>query len=187
MIVKALATRRRGGTPPPVGTQWATASGITLSNGNKTATKTSGGGSFNSIIATGGWVAGAHYFEAVLVDTSGSPFNLIGLAPSDPLTYPGGATNGWGYYEQTGEKYRAAAPAAYGAWYGNGDVIGVGYNATLGVIEFFKNGTSQGVAFTSVSGLLYPSGGIYNGGNSMTLHTLASEIVSLPVGYSTWE
>ncbi len=57
-------------------------------------------------------------------------------------------------YEVNGEKNKNASGSSYGATYAQNDVIGVAVDltpgGTSGTITFYKNGTSQGVAFSDI-------------------------------------
>jgi len=80
--------------------------------------------------------------------TATFPSAIIGYdTPADP--------DGYGYY-MGGNKYNnSGAGVAYGASYTAGDVIGVALDmSTAGSasITFYKNNTSQGVAFSSLTG-----------------------------------
>jgi hypothetical protein len=50
-------------------------------------------------------------------------------------------------------------PSAYGAAYGNGDVIGVALDMDAGTLVFYKNGVSQGTAYSSLAGTFAPASG----------------------------
>jgi hypothetical protein len=53
---------------------------------------------------------------------------------------------------------------AYGASFANGDILGVAFDADSGTLEFYKNGASQGVAYTSIANIgdgFYPAFEIY--------------------------
>jgi len=82
------------------------------------------------------------------------PFTSTSTFPSAILGYTGDA-DGYGYY-MGGNKYNnSGAGVAYGASYTAGDVIGVALDmSTAGSasITFYKNNTSQGVAFSSLTG-----------------------------------
>jgi len=115
--------------------------------------------------------SGKRYFEiridrgaavantAIVVGVFGTSQTLSGA------TFPGNSSDSWGYACDAGSsssKRFNGGSAAYGATYGSGDVIGVAVDWTAGTIEFFKNGTSQGVAYTSgVGGTLYPGVSLY--------------------------
>jgi hypothetical protein len=58
----------------------------------------------------------------------------------------------WGYF-QNGSKYNNNASSAYGSSFTTNDVIGIALDMDTGAVTFYKNGTSQGVAFnTNISG-----------------------------------
>jgi len=63
----------------------------------------------------------------------------------------GGGSRGDYAYRSDGNKYNNGNQGAYGATYTNGDVIGVAWNSDSGTITFYKNGTSQGTAFSSIT------------------------------------
>jgi len=91
--------------------------------------------------------------------TRGSSQTLIGIIPSTfsgKLTnWPGNAdygTNSYGYFSNNGNKYNNSSPSAYGASYATGDVIGVALDLDAGTLVFYKNGVSQGVAYSSITG-----------------------------------
>ena len=54
-------------------------------------------------------------------------------------------------YRSDGNKYNNGSGGAYGATYTAGDVIGVVWNATAGTLTFYKNGSSQGTAYSSIT------------------------------------
>jgi hypothetical protein len=53
-------------------------------------------------------------------------------------------------YLVNGDKRTNATTVAYGATYTAGDVIGVALDLDAGTLVFYKNGTSQGTAYTSI-------------------------------------
>jgi hypothetical protein len=59
----------------------------------------------------------------------------------------GNPTEKYMYYT-TGNKDTNGSQSAYGASWGQGDLISTTYDATNGQVSFYKNGVSQGVAFT---------------------------------------
>lgn len=65
-------------------------------------------------------------------------------------TYVGSSSDSWGYY-YNGLKYNNASSASYGSSYTTGDTIGAAFDADAGTIVFYKNGTSQGTAYTSLT------------------------------------
>jgi hypothetical protein len=100
--------------------------------------------------------SGQWYWEATPTITNGA---FIGIANSALAlnNYAGSDGNSWSY-SNSGQKYTGATPVAYGATYTTNDVIGVAFDASAGSLTFYKNGVSQGVAFTGLtSGNYFPA------------------------------
>ena len=149
----------------------------TLTNGNlnisygSSATRT---GTAASI----GMTSGKYYWEATVTASSVSPCNLnIGISNTTENSsvssgigyYPGYTANGWSYSGADGLKYNNLTAVAYGATFTTNDVIGVAFDATAGSITFYKNNTSQGVAYSSLpAGTYYPALGDGGGGATFT-------------------
>ena len=106
----------------------------TLSNGNlKIVTPTGSGpcyATFN-LPTSGKW-----YWEFVPTANGNLSFSGIGK-PLATSTYIA-------YYGNSGQKWISGSSSAYGATYGNNDVIGVAVNVDSNEITFYKNNTSQG-------------------------------------------
>ena len=68
-------------------------------------------------------------------------------------------------YATNGSKYNSGSGSAYGATWTTGDTIGIAFDADAGTLVFYKNGTSQGTAFSSLTSGPYFFGW---GGNSAT-------------------
>ena len=140
-----------------------------MSDGNLKVSHT--GAVWNADRATVGVSSGKWYWE-VTVNVVG--FTFAGGVMKTELailnnTFPGNSSypsgSSFGYYF-TGGKYGAGLNnAAYGASYTNGDTIGTALDLDAGTITFYKNGVSQGVAFTGLSGEFAPATGLYNTSN----------------------
>jgi hypothetical protein len=63
----------------------------------------------------------------------------------------GGGSRGDYGYRSDGNKYNNGSQGSYGATYTNGDVIGVAWSSDAGTLTFYKNGVSQGTAFSSIT------------------------------------
>jgi len=59
---------------------------------------------------------------------------------------------GYSYYGDNGQKYNNNAGTSYGATYTTNDIIGVALDLNNGTLTFYKNNTSQGTAFTGLTG-----------------------------------
>jgi len=93
--------------------------------------------------------AGKWYWE--VVPTNGSIFaSMIGVADQSAAATNRSYTtaNGWGYYSNA-QTYNNNVPVSYGATFTTNDIIGVAYDADVGSLSFYKNGVSQGVAFST--------------------------------------
>ena len=128
-----------------------TGSAVTLSEGNCKAIITN----YQSSSSGTQYVSsGKRYFEvlAAAQSSTGNQF-FIGVSKdnSDPTTDPFSDTGVYGYYGGTGNK-RNNSNVAYGAVYTTGDLISVALDLDAGTLTFYKNGVSQGEAFSGLSG-----------------------------------
>ena len=133
---------------------------LPLSNGNLTATESSGSAAWRTRWSTIGMTSGKWYAEFTLSyagTTSIAAAGTAGLGLHDggTATYTGQTATTYGYLSSA-VKYNNASAVAYGATYANGDIIGIAFDANAGTLTFYKNGTTQGTAYTSIpSGLYY--------------------------------
>ena len=122
-------------------------SAITLSNGNLDCQL----GSSDAVqLSTIGMSSGKWYAEITGISTTGGFYNAIGLGKEGAGGYLGSNAQGWGYH-QDGRKIAGGGAASYGASYAQGDVIGVAFDADNGTLTFYKNGSSQGTAYTGLT------------------------------------
>lgn len=130
----------------------------TLTNGNLDA---SVGGDANGAYGTIGVSSGKWYWEVLYVSGTNA---MIGIA--NMITGTGAWVNayGWAYYEDGAKYTNNTRSAGYGASYGTNAIISVALDMDAGTLTFYKNGTSQGVAYSSLSGTMTPYLG--NGGGS---------------------
>ena len=124
------------------------ATGDTFSDGNlKVATSSSYYGSHTSTIAT---PLSGKWFAEIQVASS-TVYSSVGLVASNSTftttSWPGSLNYDFGgvsYYGNNGKRYLETNNADYGATFGNGDIIGIAYDADNGTVAFYKNGVSQG-------------------------------------------
>lgn len=158
---------------------------MTLSGGNDVVTIGSIGG-FRSGRAIQSFSTGKWYWEIKITNIGSGGANecLVGIGTSAATlgNYLGSDTFGWAY-DSSGQKQHGSGPA-YGATFTTGDVIGIALDLTAGTITFYKNGISQGVAFTGISGTLFPM--VSGGANAvMTCNFGATAFVyTPPTGFS---
>ena len=145
----------------------------TLSAGNLQIAYGSGS-TIRGTMATFGMSSGKWYWEATITASSlAATGAMIGIANTPSASavpeYPGYSANGWSYHGNNGSKYTNASGSSYGATYGVNDVIGVSFDADTRELIFYKNGTSQGVAFTGLAaGDYFPAVGDGSAGNTFT-------------------
>jgi len=124
----------------------------TLANGNLQA---SGATDLAGVTGTIGVSSGKWYWEIFV----GSVQDVVGIWPisSKINSYPGSSSTSYGYYGSSGNKYNNTTPVAYGAAFTSGDIIGVALDLDVGTLTFYKNGASQGTAFSSLTGGFRPA------------------------------
>jgi hypothetical protein len=131
--------------------------GLTLSNGNLDTTFSTA--AWITTVGTFGMSTGKWYWEFTCTVTQNSSNNtVLGIGKSNVfLTNMPGFTggNGYVYVAESGFKWFNGSGVSYGAIWTIGDVIGIAFNADTGSLTFYKNGTSQGVAYTSIASDVY--------------------------------
>jgi len=123
-------------------------SGMTLSNGNLSGSHTGNTGGVRGSI---GVSSGKWYWEITIsaVGSSSQGNLLVGVATNTVPLANNNNANLWVYWGGNGNKFNTGS-SAYGATFGNGDIVGIAFDADSGSITFYKNNTSQGVAFSSI-------------------------------------
>jgi hypothetical protein len=104
-----------------------------------------------------GMTTGKWYFEVYYA--AGTPEGAIGVIKNwdshqHHNFWVGGTTDAYIYYR--GASKNNGTPTAYGASYVVGDTISVALDMDNGTITFYKNGVTQGQAFTGLSGTFFP-------------------------------
>jgi len=139
----------------------ATPASITNGNLQTTATTVAWQGVWGSLgVSSAKW-----YFEATVIANDFVAYGMsvgVALDTAPNNASPTNAANAWLYNNSNsgataGRKLNGATVTNYGATYTTNDIIGVAVDMGAGSLEFYKNGTSQGVAFSSgVSGTIFP-------------------------------
>ena len=128
----------------------------TISNGNLNYTRGSisahgsVGASF-TLPTTGKW-----YWEVTAAATGGNneAIGVANILNNPQLPAAGaeiGSRTGDFIYRSSAAKVSGGTSASYGATFTSGDIIGVAWNSDDGEITFFKNNSTQGVAYSSIS------------------------------------
>jgi hypothetical protein len=129
-------------------------SGITTSNANLTATASS---NVNALaLSTIAVSSGKWYWETTVISGS-SMWSGGAVNPAISTPNYSGLTTGNSYgFNNTSTSYNGQTGTTYGATYTTNDVIGTALDLDTGTITFYKNGVSQGVAYTGISGTFTP-------------------------------
>lgn len=127
----------------------AIGTGASLSDGNLTYSMPTA--TYNATaLSTIGMSSGKWYCEYVL--TAGSYAEPgIATAAANLNYHLGQGPYSWMYLNLDGSKWNNSSSSSYGSSYGIGDVIGIAFDADNGNLTFYKNGVSQGVAFTGLT------------------------------------
>lgn len=150
--------------------------GGTLSNGNLLWTAPSAEG---QAVGTMYASSGKFYWEMVL-NTAGAGC-AFGIASITTDINNINLTAGSYAYYTNGNKYNGGSGSAYGATFTNGDIIGVALDLDAGTLVFYKNNTSQGTAFTGLSGTFTAL--IYDG-TSASAPTYTANFGQRPFAYT---
>jgi hypothetical protein len=131
-----------------------TINGTSFSDGNLKLTFPAAYGTTRSTFAVS---SGKWYWEIDVLSVTTN--HSIGILKDTGLltTYPGGNSDGYGYVASNGSKYNGSGAVSYGSTYTAGDIIGVALDMNGGSLTYYKNNTSQGVAFTGIDGTFAPA------------------------------
>jgi hypothetical protein len=148
----------------------AAASAYTVSAGNLNYSGTASTTASYFCRSTMAIPSGKFYFEFLASSLSANALTVgiqdITLSATTGLSNQ--STGAYGYFVD-GSKETVAGLAAYGASWGVGDVIGVAFDSSAGSLTFYKNNTSQGVAFTGITGSYCAFVSLATGGSSRTI------------------
>ena len=131
-----------------------TQSTATLSNGNLNLVTPST--SYGMSFSTMGVLSGKWYWEITPTSITGGAGIGINKATVGLTTYMGQSADSYCYID-SGQKYNNNSATSYGSSFTNNDVIGVALDMDAGTLIFYKNNTSQGTAFSSLTGEFFPA------------------------------
>jgi hypothetical protein len=143
-----------------------TQSTATLAGGNLNLTTPST--SYGMSFATVGVSSGKYYWEVTVTGITAGLGIGINKATVALTQYMGQSADSYCYIN-SGEKYNNNTTTAYGATYTTNDVIGVAFDSTAGTLTFYKNNTSQGTAFSSLTGEFFPAVSDQSNGSASSL------------------
>jgi hypothetical protein len=131
----------------------AKSANVTLSEGNLgfscSATNKASSSTFG--VSSGKW-----YWEIRSTSSTGGS-SIVGIVDNTFTNenFFGSNSDGYGY-SATALKYNNGSGSSYGATWTNGDIIGVALDLDAGTLTFYKNNSSQGTAYSSISGTFSP-------------------------------
>jgi len=144
----------------------ASGSSYTITRGNLYAVMTSGASVIEVPATMALPTSGKWYWEvtAVSVNTTYAYPLAIGISDQGGIGTAASFTNNYYYYvSKTGNKFSNGTLTSYGATFTTNDVVGVAFDASAGTLTFYKNNTSQGTAYTGLTGTYYPKIGSNDG------------------------
>ena len=96
---------------------------------------------------------GKYYYEMTVQAGDSYTFGLKGTLKLGSGT--SGNEDRYTYYGHNGYKQDPSSSASYGATYTAGDTVSILYDSDSGEVYFYKNGASQGLAFTGINDTTY--------------------------------
>jgi len=148
-------------------------SSTTLNNGNLDSAATAS--SFNTVSGTMFVSSGKWYAEVTILDVSADystkrvGVGIIKDTGTEQSSYLGSSTSGYAYYANA-TKYNNATSGSYGASYVTNDVIGIAMDLDAGTLVFYKNNTSQGTAYSGLSGAFSFAASHYGSGAKVAIN-----------------
>jgi len=143
---------------------------------------------WGGIRGTVGVSSGKYYWEVKLYGGTDIDIGIATVA-ADLNNQIGNDVYGWSYASTDGYKIHNGTAGAYGAAYTTDDVIGIALNMDAGTLTFYKNGVSQGVAFTGITGTVFPAISVITSGGAATLGQAnfgaTAFKYSVPVGFTS--
>ena len=114
-------------------------------------------------------------------------YNSVGISQAGDENSEHGSTATMYTYKYNAEKRNNNSGTSYGASWTTGDYIGVALDLDAGTLIFYKNGVSQGTAFTGLSGTFFPSSGRHSGAASVVIANFGQRTFkhAAPAGYKT--
>lgn len=160
---------------------------VSLTDSNLTAHVV--GTNWYGVRATAKQSTGKRYYEVVFASTNGGNECIPGVARDSAGlgTYLGADANGWGWQctYSTPRTINNNSFPAYGTTVSAGQVVGVIMDFDTATLEFSINGVSQGVAYTSLSGTLFPAMAVVNN-YKMNARFSSTSWSYAPVGAVQW-
>ena len=131
---------------------------IAPSSGNLDSSLSSGVNAYFCTVGTMAVASGKWYWECSITarDSGAGQWVQLGIVSrtttytNNALGFSGNMSNGYAYFND-GYKAGQGSTGAYAATFTTSDVIGVALDLGAGTLTFYKNGTSQGQAFSGIT------------------------------------
>ena len=134
---------------------FATANALDLSGGNLSEgnTKLTADGGWDGVRATIHYPSSGKWYAELYVNSRSTGVS-VGVLRTDKTILGDLANDSGGYIYNSGDgqKYNNGGNSAYGATWGTGDTISVLWDADTNTLVFYKNGVSQGTAWSGLTG-----------------------------------
>ena len=147
------------------------AGSVTLSLANLKST--AGTNAQRSNVSTITVSSGEYYWETTWNTVGANDAAMTGIIGVDNLDPDSnfGSTNSYAYVQDGGKQGAGSYTGGYGDRYVAGDVIGTALDLDAGTITFYRNGTTQGTAFTGLPSVAYYLGcSFYNSGDNFDIN-----------------
>ena len=144
---------------------------VTIDQANLKAT--SGTNAQRSNVSTISVSSGKYYWETTWNTVGANDAAMTGIIGVDNLNPDSnfGGTNSYAYLQDGGKQGAGSYTGSYGDRYVAGDIIGTALDLDAGTITFYRNGTTQGTAFTSLPSVEYYLGcSFYNSGDNFDIN-----------------
>ena len=156
-------------------------SSATLSNGNLDASTTST--SWQSNVCTIFQSTGKWYCEFTITSIGGGGIHIGIVGPNYSVAagnYIGNTSTSYAY-RADGTKFNNGTQLSYGASYTTNDIIGIALDLDAGTIVFYKNGVSQGTAYTGMTG---EKSFAFSVGSTSGTHSVSANFGQRPFAFS---
>jgi hypothetical protein len=134
---------------------YATANAVDLSGGNLSQgnTKLTADGGWDGVRATIHYPSSGKWYAELYVNSRSTGVTVGVLDSTRPIVGDLAAdSGGYVYNSGDGQKYNNGSNSSYGATWGTGDTISVLWDADTNTLVFYKNGVSQGTAWSGLTG-----------------------------------
>lgn len=181
-----------GSTPEPASEiAWSDtdkSADISLSDGNKLATKTGGSRAGAGAESLSAKSSGRWYVEFYIQQATSS-FVACGFSEESASRTVDLGQNSkcYGYHKRGARYFSGSYSASAYSSFASGDTIGMAVDFGAGTVEFYKNNASQGLESISLSAVNYvPAMSADSNSSAIKIMSEADYLYSPPSGFSAW-